>query len=132
MPNKKTNPAAGDRGARQEFSDQNKPADNSQNLPAAQVKLEGRGAIVAVARVTACHLIVDYAVTWGEWPRGETWQWEFAGISSAGEVHWRRFRIGTGDPVVIRAEPRETVPIGEPVRVARPGPKKRPGVGGGA
>jgi hypothetical protein len=74
---------------------------------------------------TTYKLIIDSATTWGEWPLGETWAWEFAGLSNTGLVHWRRLRIGTGDPIIIRAEPRETVP--EPVRVARPGPRKCPG-----
>jgi hypothetical protein len=110
----KKNPAAGDRGARQEFSDKSKPADNSEIADAAQ---------------EACHLIIDSATTGGEWPLGEIGQWEFAGISSAGEVHWRRLRIGTGDPIIIRAEPREPV-LTEPVRVVRPG-AKCPSIGGG-
>jgi hypothetical protein len=93
--------------------------------PALITNWRGHAPIVGVACYLA--LIIDSATTWGEWPLGETWQWEFAGISSAGEVHWRRLRVGTGDALNIRAEPRETVPVGEPVRVSRPGPKKCPG-----
>jgi hypothetical protein len=120
-----TNPAGGVRGTRKIISNKTWPSDNSPIAEAAQVKLEGHAPHVGVA----CHLvlIIDSATTWGQWPLGETWQWEFAGISSAGEVHWRRLRIGTGDSIIIRAEERETVPTSAPVRVARPGPKKCPG-----
>jgi hypothetical protein len=117
MPDKQANHPTGDRAARQEFSEQNKPAVNDGITPTAQVKLEGHAPIVGAA----CHLrlVIDSATTWGEWPLGEVWQWEFAGLSNTGLVHWRRLRIGADDPIIIRAEPRHP-PVGGPVRVSRP------------
>ena len=51
MASNNANPAAGVRGARQEFSGKSKPAEHSRIAEAAQVKLEGHGSIITVARL---------------------------------------------------------------------------------